>query len=262
VTSPRLIEPPSPRQPLPAPPPLAAHHALFLDFDGTLTEIAPRPDDVVVHRDVPAILAALSRRLGGALAIVTGRSLADLDPKLAPARLPAAGQHGAELRPRAGAGVQLRAPAGIATVARRLRERFEADARVLVEDKGAAVALHFRQAPERALECLQAMRALAQPWPGLEIVTGKCVVEARGCGADKGVALDALLGEPPFAGRQPVFAGDDRTDEDAFAAVAAAGGYGIKVGDGPTLAQYRCGTVAEVRAWLKASADCRLPIAG
>jgi trehalose 6-phosphate phosphatase len=256
VTSPRPIDrPPDPREPLPAPPLLAPHQALFLDFDGTLTEIAPRPGDVVVHAEVPALLAALARRLGGALAIVTGRSLADLDPKLAPARLPAAGQHGAELRPRPGGELRLRAPAGIATLARRLRERFDADPRVLVEDKGAAVALHYRQAPERALECLQAMRALAAPWPGLEIVTGKRVVEARGCGADKGVALDALMGEPPFAGRQPVFVGDDRADEDAFAAVRAAGGYGIKVGDGATLARYRCAGVADVRAWLRASAQ-------
>lgn len=256
MTSPRPIDrPPDPRPPLPAPPLLAPHQALFLDFDGTLTEIAPRPGEVVVHRDVPALLMALAQRLGGALAIISGRSLADLDPKVAPAQLPAAGQHGAELRRRAGGAVQLRAPAGIATVARRLRERFDGDPRVLVEDKGAAVALHYRQAPERALECLQAMRALAEPWPGLEIVTGKRVVEARGCGADKGVALSALLEEAPFAGRQPVFAGDDRTDEDAFAAVAAAGGYGVKVGDGPTLARCRCAGVADVRAWLRASAQ-------
>jgi trehalose 6-phosphate phosphatase len=184
---------------------------------------------------------------------VTGRALADLDPKLAPAQLPAAGQHGAELRPRPGGGVELRAPAGIGTVARRLRERFEDDARVLVEDKGAAVALHFRLAPERALECLQALRTLVEPWPDLEVVTGKLVVEARGRGADKGLALLALRAEAPFAGRRPVFVGDDRTDEDAFVAIARSGGYGIKVGDGPTAARYRCAGVADVHAWLRAS---------
>jgi trehalose 6-phosphate phosphatase len=256
VTSLRRIELlPSSRQPLPAPPLLAPHQALFLDFDGTLTGIAPRPDDVVVDPRLPAILAVLAQRLGGALAIVTGRSLADLDPKLAPAQLPAAGQHGAELRPRPGGGVQLRAPAGIATLARRLHDRFDGDARVLVEDKGAAVALHFRLAPERALECRQVLRMLAAPWPDLEIIAGKRVVEARGRGADKGVAVQALLGEPPFAGRSPVFVGDDRTDEDAFAACRAAGGYGIKVGDGPTGARYRCAGVADVHAWLRASAQ-------
>ena len=254
MTSPRRIDL-APDLPLPAPPLLAPHQALFLDFDGTLTAIAPRPGDVVVDPRLPALLEALAQRLGGALAIVTGRRLADLDPRLAPVVLPAAGQHGAELRPRPGGSVQLRAPAGIATVARRLRERFEADARVLVEDKGAAVALHFRQAPERALECLQVMRDLAAPWPGLEIVTGKRVVEARGCDADKGVALQALLAEAPFAGRAPVFAGDDRTDEDAFAAAVAAGGHGVKVGDGPTAARYRCAGVADVHAWLRASAQ-------
>ena len=256
MTSPRRIEPPPrPRRPRHAPPLLEPHHALFLDFDGTLTELAPRPDAVVVDPALPRLLEALAQRLGGALAIVTGRALADLDPKLAPAQLPAAGQHGAELRLRPGGRVQLRAPAGIGTIARRLRERFEDDARVLVEDKGAAVALHFRLAPERALECRQALRTLVEPWPDLEVVSGKLVVEARGRGADKGLALLALRAEVPFAGRSPVFVGDDRTDEDAFVAIARSGGYGIKVGDGPTAARYRCAGVADVHTWLKASAE-------
>lgn len=250
----RIDRLPTPHLALPAPPLLAPHHALFLDFDGTLTEIAPRPGDVAVDPALPRVLESLAQRLAGALAIVTGRRLADLDSRLAPALLPAAGQHGAELRPRPGGSVQLRAPAGIGTIARRLRERFDTDRRVLVEDKGAAVALHFRQAPERARECLEALQALAEPWPDLEIVSGKRVVEARARGADKGVALRALLAEAPFRGRPPVFVGDDRTDEDAFAAAAASGGHGIKVGDGPTVAPYRCGGVADVHAWLRASA--------
>jgi trehalose 6-phosphate phosphatase len=256
VTSPRRIELLlTSRRPLPAPPLLAPHHALFLDFDGTLAEIAPRPDAVTVDRELPGILERLAQRLGGALAIVTGRRVAEIDPLLAPAVLPAAGQHGAELRPRPGGSVQLRTPAGIATLARQLIERFGADARLLIEDKGAAVALHFRQAPERALECLHAVRVLAEPWPDLEVITGKRVVEVRGRDADKGQALRALAREAPFAGRPPVFVGDDRTDEDAFAVIEAAGGYGVKVGDGPTAARYRCSGVADVRAWLRASAE-------
>jgi trehalose 6-phosphate phosphatase len=254
VTSQRRIDLPVERPPLPAPPLLAPHFALFLDFDGTLAEIAARPGDVVVDRELPAILESLATRLGGAVAVVSGRRLADLDPLLAPVQLPAAGQHGAELRPRPGGTVQLRTPAGVATIAHALHDRFGWDERLLIEDKGAAVALHFRQAPERALECLQAMRELAAPWPDLEVITGKRVVEARGRDADKGKALQAFAREAPFAGRPPVFVGDDRTDEDAFAAVGGAGGYGVKVGTGPTHARYRCASVTDVRAWLRASA--------
>jgi trehalose 6-phosphate phosphatase len=252
VTSPRPTEGvPA----LPAPPLLPPDVALFLDFDGTLVELASRPDAVVVEAELPPILHALARRLGGALALVTGRRLADVDALLAPARLPAAGQHGAELRPRPGEGTRTRTAGGIGIIARSLRERFGHDARLLIEDKGAAVALHYRQAPERAPECVQALRELAQPWPALEVFTGKRVVEARARGADKGEAVRALAAEPPFARRVPVFVGDDRTDEDAFAAAHAAGGWSVKVGDGPTLARYRCAGVREARAWLRASAQ-------
>ena len=240
---------------LPAPPLLSERHALFLDFDGTLVELAARPDRVVVDEELPGTLDLLADRLGGAVAIITGRWLADVDGLLASVALPGAGLHGAEVRDHAGATVQVRAVGGIADLARALRERFAADPRVLVEDKGAAVALHFREAPERAGECREALRALATEWPGLEVVPGKMVVEARAIGADKGGALRRLCAAPPFAGRVPVFVGDDVTDEDGFAAAAAAGGFGVKVGDGPTRGHYRCAGVADVHAWLHASAS-------
>jgi trehalose 6-phosphate phosphatase len=254
VTRPRRTEAaPGSAALLPAPPLLSGRHALFLDFDGTLVDIAARPDRVVVDEELPGTLDLLADRLGGAVAIITGRWLADVDGLLAPVALPGAGLHGAELRDADGASVQVRAVGGIGELASALRERFGGDARLIVEDKGAAVALHFRQAPERAHECRATLRTLAAEWPGLNIVTGKMVIEARALGTDKGAALRRLCAGAPFAGRVPVFVGDDATDEDGFAAAAAAGGFGVKVGDGPTRGRYRCAGVADVRAWLQAS---------
>jgi trehalose 6-phosphate phosphatase len=243
-----------PTDALPAPPLLSGRHALFLDFDGTLVELAARPDRVVVDEQLPGTLDLLAERLGGAVALITGRWLADVDGLLAPVALPGAGLHGAELRDADGASVRVRAVGGIAELATALREHFAGDPRLIVEDKGAAVALHFRQAPERGDECRRVLRARAAEWPGLEVVTGKMVIEARALGTDKGAALRRLCTEPPFAGRVPVFVGDDVTDEDGFAAAAASGGFGVKVGDGPTRGRYRCADVADVRAWLQASA--------
>jgi trehalose 6-phosphate phosphatase len=254
VRSPQRIEALAAEAPLTAPPLLGANAALFLDFDGTLVDIAPRPDHVVVAHGLPATLEALAGRLGGAVAIITGRWLADVDGLLAPAELAGAGLHGAELRD--GRRVQVRAVGGIGEIARALRQRFGADRRVLVEDKGAAVALHFRLAPERATECTQALRAAAAKWPDLDIVDGKMVIEARAHDSNKGAALRKLAAEAPFRSRVPVFAGDDTTDEDGFAAAGALGGYGVKVGDGPTCARYRLAGVADVHAWLRANVEC------
>lgn len=252
MRSPRRIEAAlAAEPPLTAPPLLGDGDALFLDFDGTLVDIAARPDRVVVDAQLPGTLEALAVRLGGAVAILTGRWLADVDGLLAPAVLAGAGLHGAERRE--GGRVQMRPVGGIGEIARALRERFGGDDRVLVEDKGAAVALHFRLAPKRAAECAQALRDAAAAWPGLEVVTGKMVIEARAHDCNKGRALRALAREAPFAGRTPVFAGDDVTDEDGFAAARELGGYGVKVGPGPTLARFRCAGVAEVHVWLRAS---------
>lgn len=251
LNQPRRIEPGPP--PLTAPPPLSAQAALFLDFDGTLAELAPRPESVTVPEFLPKLLDALVARLDGAVAVITGRPLAEVDALLAPVSLPGAGLHGAELRTQGGARVTLRTVAGIEQLALALRAKFAGDPRLLLEDKGAVLALHFRQAPERAQDCAAALRELTADRSDLEVILGNRVVEARPRGSDKGHALRRLLSEAPFAGRLPVFAGDDRTDEDAFAAVVELGGYGIKVGTGPTAAQYRCAGVTAVHAWLRSS---------
>lgn len=234
------------------PPPLSATAALYVDFDGTLAEIALHPDHVVISQSLPELLAALYERLGGAVAVVTGRRLADVDALLAPIWLPGAGLHGAELRLDPRKTRRMREPQGMPALVEALRERFAADRRLFIEDKGSAVALHYRLAPERGEECVAAMRALAGA-PGLEIILGRMVVEARPRGASKGGALHMLAACPPFVERPPVFVGDDVTDEDGFRAAADLGGCGIKVGSGETVAQYRIGEVHEVHAWLLAS---------
>jgi trehalose 6-phosphate phosphatase len=239
------------QRPQDGPPLLSRKHALFLDFDGTLADIAPRPDEVAVVEELPWLLESLCGKLGGAAALLTGRRLCEVDGYLALA-LAGAGLHGAELRMTRNADSRLQWRPDTEGRAARLRQRFATDPRVVVEDKGAAVALHYRQAPERANECCEAMDTLFRG-PEFEIVLGSMVVEARPRGANKGRALQTFMAQPPFAGRTPVVVGDDITDEDGFEAAAALGGYGVKVGTGPTHARYRCLGVADVHAWLQAS---------
>jgi trehalose 6-phosphate phosphatase len=234
------------------PPPLAASDALYLDFDGTLADFAPRPDQVVVSAHLTTLLTALAAQLDGAVAVVTGRELAAVDALLAPVILPGAGLHGAELRLDPAQPTRVRTVRRIVPLARALRQRFGKDRRLLIENKTAAVALHYRLAPERAQECIDTMRELASRW-GLDVMTGSMVVEARPRGANKGHAVRILAAQRPFCGRRPVFVGDDRTDEDGFAAAAWLDGYGVKVGPGRTLARYRCDAVEDVRNWLRDS---------
>lgn len=231
------------------PPLLQPDSALFLDFDGTLAEFAQHPDGVTVDAGLPALLAELRERLGGAVALVTGRTLAGLDAVAGLPSRTAAGLHGLELRFESGRTLSAANPNGAAQVAQQLRERFRGDARLIVEDKGAAVALHWRQAPERAEECIAAMNEVATS-PEFEILRGHALIEARPRGTNKGDALAAFSAQESFAGRRPVFVGDDATDEDGFRAAEQLGGYGVKVGPGKTAAQYRMAGVGEVHAWL------------
>jgi trehalose 6-phosphate phosphatase len=236
-----------------APPPLLrANAALYLDFDGTLAAHAPHPDGVTVHDSLPALLAGLRAQLEGAVALVTGRPLATLDAIVGPPRYAGAGLHGLEWRLESGNTISSGNPVGASRIVRDLRDRFGTDPRLVIEDKGAAVALHYRQAPERAEECIAAMREIVTD-PEFELLRGHAVIEARPHGADKGAALRAFAANRPFAGRVPVFVGDDLTDEDGFRVALDLGGYGVKVGAGPTAARYRIAAVEAVRGWLAAS---------
>jgi trehalose 6-phosphate phosphatase len=227
--------------------------ALFLDVDGSLIDLADRPEDVVVPFDLLGALDRLSARLGGALALVSGRAIADLDRLFAPLALPAAGQHGLEWRA---------APAGAierVEVDRVVLERLEAalrgftgrDPGLRVEPKGAAVAIHYRQAPALGPDVIAFAQDLLAEAPGWHAISGKMVVELKPEGVDKGAALDRFLATPPFAGRRPLALGDDVTDEDAFAAALRQGGIALQVGDRePTLASHRLPDPAAARDWI------------
>lgn len=204
-------------------------HAFFLDVDGTLLDIAPHPEAVVVPAGLPDALEALSARAGGALALVSGRSLLSLDHLFGPGRFAAAAVHGADVRLTAGA-VSERAPALDADLRRTLRAAAAEFDGVFAEDKENAVAVHYRARPEVAPVLKRALNAVVGGRADIEILPGHCVFEVRRGGVDKGSAVRRFMAGQPFAGRRPVFIGDDVTDEAGFRAVADAGGIAIAVG--------------------------------
>lgn len=212
--------------------------ALFLDFDGTLVDIAPEPGAVVVPSTLVPTLAALQRYLGGAVAVVSGRPIREIDGFLAPLQLPVAGVHGAERRNAEGELDQL-PPHPLQEVKAAAQALAAVHPGLRVEHKSNSIALHYRLAPELEALCIQAMEEAVDRSPGLALLRGKMVVEAKPCGVTKGAAIEAFLREPPFAGRTPVFVGDDVTDEAGFSAVQRLGGLGIKVGEGDTVAWQR-----------------------
>jgi trehalose 6-phosphate phosphatase len=239
---------------LPPPPDLAGDAALLLDFDGTLVALAETPGAIRVAPGLADLLGRLASRLGGRLALVTGRAIADLEARIGPLAVALAGSHGLELR--TGGKVRLvgEVPAGLAAARRELAAFAAADPRLLLEDKPGSVALHYRRAPELAGEAVSLAEALALRH-GLRLQAGKMVVELVPPGVDKGAAVRRLMAEPPFAGARPVFVGDDLTDEHGFEAAAALGGGGILVGpQRETAARWRLAGVDAVHAWLEAAA--------
>jgi trehalose 6-phosphate phosphatase len=237
---------------LPPPPPLQGDWALFLDIDGCLLDFADHPDDVVVPEGLHDDIRRLRSALGGALALVSGRSLAQIDALFPEMQLEAAGLHGLELRAQLTGDAR---PGANADDLARVREAAEqvagAHPGARVEDKGIALALHWRAAPQarRALEAIAA--AAITQMPGYRLQHGNCVVELRPDGHHKGTAIERLMGTPPFAGRMPVYAGDDFTDEDGFMTTNSLGGLSIIVGDRrPTTARHAIADTASLRAWL------------
>lgn len=224
---------------------------MFLDVDGCLLDFAATPDGVAVPPALRVRLEALSRQLDGALALVSGRSIARLDALFAPLRLPAAGLHGLERRH---ADLRIDPPAAAPALAAIRDDAIRLAAKypgTVIEDKGATLALHWRAEPLAASD-FEAFAMMALPkLPGYRLQQGDHVVELRPAIEDKGSAIAAFLEETPFGGRLPVFVGDDLTDEHGFEVVNRRGGISVLVGDRePSVAQCHLRDVAEVHAWL------------
>jgi len=235
--------------------------ALFLDFDGTLVDLAPQPDAVSVHPDLPDLLSRLCAGLDGALAVVSGRPVEEIDRQLAPLVLCVAGVHGVERR---GADGRLRRialdePNEATVLVDALCRRHPA---LRVEHKLCAIALHYRQAPELEDECLAVMTQALTRSRGMALLHGKMVLELKPQRATKGSAVTDFLDEPPFRLRRPWYLGDDVTDESAFEIVQSLGGVTVKVGEGQSLAAYRLPDPGAVRQWLAQAAAALASSAG
>ncbi len=227
-----------------------ADWALFLDFDGTLVDIAPTPDAVVLEPSLHSALGDLAGQLDGALAIVSGRPIAELDHFLAPLRLAAAGVHGQEMRAADGSRKDLSPDLDFAALRQAVDSLTGRHPALLLEDKGYALALHTRAAPELAAECLAILAPLVEADPALALLKGHCVFEIKAAGVDKGLALRRFMQEPPFAGRKPLFVGDDTTDEDGIAAAQALGGLGVRIGAATSGATVKLESPGPFRQWL------------
>ena len=234
---------------------------LFLDVDGTLLEIAATPDSVQVATGLLDLLDRLRTVLGGAVALISGRPIVDIDRLFGPQRWAAAGVHGLERRDSEG---RWHAQNGfdVAIVAQardRLQQLASQLPGTLLEDKGMSVALHYRQVPHLEGQILGETRAILRALGGrLVLLEGRMVVELRLRGASKADAIRQFLGEPPFKGRRPIFIGDDVTDEKALEEVERIGGLSVAVGD-RVLAMQRVSGPQDVRVFLEELADAGAP---
>ena len=239
---------------LSAPPPLehwldAGPVALFLDFDGTLVELAPGPDAIEPIAGLADMLKQLDVRLGGRCAVVSGRGIADIEKHIGPLELAAAGSHGSDIRAANGT-VLGDEPIGLPQEIETELRAYAAEHGIDYEEKPHGGALHYRSAPEKG-EAAEAFGKALAAKHGWTAQSGKCVVELVAGQADKGTAVTALMETNPFDGARPVFLGDDLTDEKGFAVCNEMGGSSILVGERtPTCAKYQLPDVASVHRWL------------
>ncbi|WP_253377767.1 trehalose-phosphatase [unidentified bacterial endosymbiont] len=244
---------------LTAPPVLPGKFAFFFDLDGTLAGIKPHPDQVVIPDTVLENLQQLSQMNEGALALISGRSMAELDMLASPCHFPLAGVHGAERRDIHDQLHIVSLPSAlIQTLHRQLASALEALPGTELEAKSMAFALHYRQAPHHEAAVFALARSVAEAHPQLALQPGKCVVEIKPEGINKGAAIAAFMAEMPFKGRTPLFFGDDLTDEAGFNVVNQAGGIAVKVGPGDTCARWRLENVASVWQWIADIANQQL----
>jgi len=232
--------------------------ALFLDFDGTLVEIADQPDAVVVAPELPDLLNRLHAALAGAVALVSGRGLDDIDRMLGTPGIAATGQHGLERRDADGRRITATIDhTALDDITRTLQPFVAAHPGTRLEPKGMTVALHYRNAPEAESDARAIVASLMERHgDGFHVQEGKMVLEVKPKGSTKGTVVEQFLTEPPFAGRTPIFIGDDVTDEDGFIAVNRRGGVSIQVGTRlPTEATSRIASVTDLHRWLARVAE-------
>jgi trehalose 6-phosphate phosphatase len=239
--------------------------AILLDIDGTLLDLAPTPREVWVPPDLATTLNRLLEKTSGALALVSGRSLNDIDLIFAPELFPAVGGHGAEMRlTTEGEAVATRAPPMDKELKRRLAAIAKLSPGILLEDKGYSLALHYRLAPhaERAIyEAVSLIRA-DLPEAAIEVMPGKCVCEIKHSGFSKASGVIELMRHQPFKGRRPIFVGDDITDESVFAIMPDFGGLAFSVGRRATGVTDHFDEPREVRQWLAGLVDGAANAAG
>jgi trehalose 6-phosphate phosphatase len=231
--------------------------AILLDIDGTILDLASSPQQVWVPKELRQTLARLAALSGGALALVSGRSLNDIDVIFSPLEFAAIGGHGAELRVAAGAESLKRAPPLGAALRRKLAGISALGPGILAEDKGYSLALHYRLAPGKAGAVRKAVEEICADIPPgtVEILPGKEVVEIKSAGVNKATAVCELMERPPFAGRKPIFIGDDITDEPVFGIIARFGGLGFSVGRVAAGVNGHFDKPESVRAWLERIAN-------
>jgi trehalose 6-phosphate phosphatase len=230
---------------------------LFLDVDGTILDLAPTPGSVGVPNHLIPTLGSLHQSLHGALALVSGRAIADIDRLFAPLVLAAAGQHGAELRLAPGALIERRPrPPALDRLRPRLDRFAEHHPGILIEDKGSSIAVHYRNAQPLAEAAYRAAQELLEDNEDeLQLLPARMAFEIKPGDVSKDFAIERLMRAPAFRGRVPIFIGDDVTDEAGFAAVERFGGHGIHVGGGESGAKFRVAAPKDVREWLAAMGE-------
>jgi trehalose 6-phosphate phosphatase len=227
--------------------------AVLLDIDGTLLDLAPTPREVWVPPGLAQTLNRLHEKTSGAIALVSGRSLNDIDLIFAPEQFPAVGGHGAEMRISIGSeAVATHAPPMDKDLKRRLAAIAKLSPGILLEDKGYSLALHYRLAPHAETAIYEAVSLIKADLPDapIEVLPGKCVCEIKQSGFTKATGVRELMMHEPFRGRRPIFIGDDVTDESVFAIMPDFGGLGFSVGGRPLGVAGHFEQPSDVRAWL------------
>lgn len=233
-------------------PPWPGRPALFLDLDGTLVEIVQHPSLTQASPRLRRLLPKLPPLCGGAVAVISGRRIEEVDRILAPHAFLAAGVHGLERRAPDGSVSSVEPGESLARMRRKVEPFVARHRGVWIEDKTTAFAVHYRDRPELEDEVHRFVGELQPHTPAdIEILLGNRVFEIKPGASDKGRAIELFMTEPPFAGRTPVFIGDDVTDETGFRSVNALGGISVKVGDAPTIAHWRLSGTGAVLDWLE-----------